>query len=103
MNSQMKRGILEMCILHQFTAGDFYGYDLMERMRAYFPDVKDSVFYVILRRLNAEGHTEIYYGEISGGPRRKYYRITEKGRRYLEEAEEEWRRLKRNVEEMGIV
>lgn len=103
MGSQMKRGILEMCILHQFTTGDFYGYDIMERMKKYFPDVKDSVFYVILRRLNSEGFTEIYYGETSNGPRRKYYRMTEKGRQYLEESVEEWRQLKKNVQEMGII
>lgn len=102
MNSQMKRGILEMCILFQFTTGDFYGYDMMERMKEYFPNVKDSVFYVILRRLNSEGYTEIYFGETSNGPRRKYYRITEKGKQYLEESVEEWRQLKRNVQEMGI-
>ena len=101
MSSQMKRGILEMCILYQFTMGDFYGYDIMERMKKYFPDVKDSVFYVILRRLHEEGYTEIYYGEVSNGPKRKYYRITEKGTQYVEELAEEWRQIKKNVWKYG--
>ena len=53
MESQMNRGILELCILYQFLSMDYYGYDIMEKMRPLFPDVKDSTFYVILRRLNA--------------------------------------------------
>lgn len=57
---------------------------------------------MILRRLHAEGYTEVYYGQESGGPRRKYYRMTEKGRKYLETAVEEWRTMERNVREMGI-
>ena len=81
----MNRGILELCILYQFLSMDYYGYDLMEKMRPLFPDVKDSTFYVILRRLNAKGCTEIYYGNESNGPQRKYYRITEEGREYLED------------------
>lgn len=102
MDSQMKRGIMEMCILYQFLSGDYYGYDLMVKMRAYFPEVKDSTFYVVLRRLNAEGYTDIYYGSESNGPQRKYYKITERGRDYLDGALANWRQLKGIVEELGI-
>lgn len=102
MNSQMKRGILEMCILYQFLSDDYYGYDIMVKMKIYFPEVKDSTFYVILRRLNAEGYTEIYYGEESNGPQRKYYRITEKGKKYLEDSVESWRQIRDIVGELGI-
>lgn len=103
MDSQMKRGILEMCILYQFLSGDYYGYDIMAKMRSFFPDVKDSTFYIILRRLNAEGYTDIYYGEESNGPQRKYYRLTEKGRQYLDKSIESWRQLKSVVDELGII
>lgn len=102
MDSQMKRGILEMCILYQFLSGDYYGYDIMVKMKTYFPDVKDSSFYVILRRLNAEGYTDIYYGSESNGPQRKYYKITESGKKYLEQALGNWRQLKKIVGELGI-
>lgn len=98
----MKRGILEMCILYQFLSGDYYGYDIMEKMKGVFPDAKDSTFYVVLRRLNAEGYTDIYYGKESNGPQRKYYKITEKGKDYLEKSIDNWRQLKAIVEELGI-
>lgn len=102
MESQMKRGILEMCVLYQFLSDDYYGYDIMVKLRPYFPDVKDSSFYVILRRLHAGGYTEIYYGQESNGPQRKYYTITEKGKRYLESSLESWRQIKSVVENLGI-
>lgn len=103
MDAQMKRGILEMCLLYQFLSGDYYGYDIMVKMKKFFPDVQDSTFYVILRRLCQEGCTEVYYGRESGGPQRKYYRLTETGREYLENALESWRQLKSTVEELGIL
>lgn len=102
MESQMKRGILELCVLYQFLSGDYYGYDIMAKMRPFFPDVKDSTFYVILRRLHAEGYTDIYYGKESNGPQRKYYQITEAGKEYLETALENWHQIKYAVESMGI-
>lgn len=102
MDSQMKRGVLEMCVLYQFLSGDYYGYDIMVKLKKFFPDVKDSSFYVILRRLHGEGYTDIYYGKESGGPQRKYYKITEKGKEYLNSAMENWKKLKAVVAEIGI-
>ncbi len=102
MEVQMKRGILELCVLYQFLSKDFYGYDIMVKLRPFFPDVKDSTFYVILRRLHGEGFTEVYYGEESNGPQRKYYKITEKGKEYLDQCIENWRQIRDTVERLGI-
>ena len=102
MESQMKRGILELCVLYQFLTEDYYGYDIMVKLRPLFPDVKDSSFYVILRRPNTEGYTEAYYGKESNGPQRKYYRITEKGREYLDNSIKSWRQIRNAVESLGI-
>lgn len=102
MDPQMKRGILEMCILYQFLSEDYYGYDIMVKMKAFFHDVKDSTFYVILRRLHGEGYLEIYYGKESNGPQRKYYKITKTGKKYLENSIESWKQLKNIVEKLGI-
>ena len=102
MNPQMKRGILELCVLYQFLSNDYYGYDIMMKLHHFFLDVKDSTFYVILRRLHAEKYIEIYYGDESNGPQRKYYTLTEKGRTYLETSLEDWRHLKNIVESLGI-
>lgn len=102
MNSQMKRGILELCVLYQFLSNDYYGYDIMTKLHTAFPDVKDSTFYVILRRLHAEKYIEIYYGNKSNGPQRKYYTLTEKGKNYLESLLEDWRQIKTTVKNLGI-
>lgn len=102
MDAQMKRGILEMCMLYQFSSKDYYGYEIMTKMKAFFPDVKDSTFYVILQRLNRENITEVYYGEKSNGPPRKYYKITKKGTEYLEQSVQNWKKIKTVVEDLGI-
>ena len=76
----LKRDLLELCLLHLMAGGDQYGYELLRRLHAVFPDVQESAIYAILRQLCREGHTERYQGEASGGPARKYYRLTEAGR-----------------------
>lgn len=102
MDAQMKKGVLEMCLLHRLSECSQYGYPLMQEMKRYFPEVNDSSFYVILRRLHKEGLTEIYYGEASGGPKRKYYRITDAGRDYLAQAVSDWQAMEAIVHSLGI-
>lgn len=99
---QMKKGVLELCILHVTAGGDFYGYEIMKRVTEAFPDLNESTVYAILRRLHADGCTESYTGEVSGGPTRKYYRITETGKIRLEKMREEWREMLKSLEMLGI-
>ncbi|MBR3841027.1 MAG: PadR family transcriptional regulator [Erysipelotrichales bacterium] len=79
MDAQIKKGTLELCILLLLRNGDLYGYDIMKQMNVYFPEVNESTFYAILRRLAKDGILETYNGEVSNGPIRKYYRITQLG------------------------
>lgn len=102
MDAQIKKGILEMCLLYRLSEQDYYGYHLMQEMKKIFPEVNDSTFYAILRRLYKEGDTEIYEGEQSEGPKRKYYRITEQGKGSLEKAVLDWNEIKEIVEKLGI-
>ena len=102
MDAQMKKGILEMCLLHELSESDRYGYELMQKMKQYFPEVNESSFYVILRRLHKEGYTDIYYGASSDGPRRKYYHITEEGQAYLAKAISDLRTIKSIVRSLGL-
>ncbi len=102
MNVQMKKGILEMCILHEVADQEPYGYEILKSMGTFFPEVDQSTIYAILRRLNADGHTETYLGDTSNGPPRKYYRITEAGRAYLQACVSDWKKLCRTVNEIGI-
>ncbi len=102
MDAQLKKGVLEMCILYAIAQKARYGYDIMKQMHDFFPEVNESTFYAILRRLNREGLTEAYYSGESGGPPRKYYRILDKGNAYLEQSISHWRILTAAVREIGI-
>jgi PadR family transcriptional regulator PadR len=102
MDTQLKKGILEMCILFQLTNSEMYGYEIMKIIKDVFPDVYDGSIYAILRRLNADGYTETYMRESSGGPPRKYYRITDSGKEYSENMNKEWNKLKESVKILGI-
>lgn len=93
MDAQLKRGALELCLLSDVAKQEQYGYDIIKRLRQSFPDVEESSFYAILRRLNRDGSLEQFAGTTSGGPPRKYYRVTPLGRKKLEEQMADWRTL----------
>ncbi|MDR2167060.1 MAG: PadR family transcriptional regulator [Clostridiales bacterium] len=98
MEAQIKKGILEMCVLFVIKDRPMYGYDVMKSMRQFFPEVNESTFYAILRRLHADKKAEISLGEESAGPTRKYYKITTEGLVYLENSVTAWRRIRDAVE-----
>jgi PadR family transcriptional regulator PadR len=103
MEAQIKKGILEMCVLHTIRDEPMYGYDVMKTMRKYFPEVQESTFYAILRRLAADRSAEVVLGDgQSGGPTRKYYKITDSGWEVLTRSIESWNRIKSIVKEIGI-
>ena len=102
MNPQMKKGILEMCILFLISKDDMYGYDILKKMSSYFPQISESTFYAILRRIHASEYTEVYYQEPTLGPRRKYYQITDKGKRELEQHISDWKKINEIAIDIGI-
>ena len=68
----------------------------------FFPEVMESTFYAILRRLHKEGAATTFAGEVSKGPVRKYYKITEQGQQQLEQLKADWRCLQETVSKIGI-
>ncbi len=88
MIAQLKKGVLEICILHLIAKNELYGYEIMKEVTAAFPDTNESTVYTILRRLLAEGSTQTYSKGESGGPPRKYYRITQAGIEQYEKGRE---------------
>lgn len=101
MDTQLKKGVLEMCVLIQLSKRDMYGYEIMKIIQDAFPEVYDGSIYTILRRIRGEGHAETYLKDVpSGGPARKYYRITSAGREYCERIIAEWHRMTKNVERL---
>ena len=98
----LKKDLLELCLLSLMAQGDQYGYELLRRLHAVFPDVQESAIYAILRGLCREGYTERYQGETSGGPARKYYRLTPAGAAKHAQLLEAWRSLKATLEALGV-
>lgn len=82
-----------MCILHIISKQENYGYIIVKQTIKKFQDISESTVYTILRRLCSAGHTEIFYGTVSGGSARKYYRITKKGSEYLAASLHDWKLL----------
>jgi PadR family transcriptional regulator PadR len=102
MEAQIKKGILEMCVLFTIRDKEMYGYDVMKTMRKFFPEVNESTFYAILRRLHADKSADITLSNDSGGPTRKYYKITNSGREVLAGSIESWKKIQSIVADIGI-
>ncbi len=89
MNTQFKKGALVLCVLTVLNRKDCYGYELVQTISRNV-DVAEGTIYPLLRRLASEGYFETYLRESSGGPPRKYYRLTRKGQTYRDKLAEEW-------------
>ena len=102
MEIQLKKGVLELCVLHLLNGEPTYGYDIMKTVRRHFPEVNESTVYAIMRRLHADGCAEVVLSAESGGPPRKYYHITQTGKGQLEGQLSAWRRVSGVLAAMGL-
>ena len=98
----LKRDLIVLCLLRLLKGADRHGHELMRPLREAFPDTKESAVYALLRQLCREGYTEQYQGSASGGPVRKYYRLTDAGGERYAALLEEWRRLRGTLALLGI-
>ncbi len=88
MDPQLKRGVLEMCVLAYLKKGDSYGYKLIKDISPYIK-ISESTLYPILKRLETNKLVDIYTNEHNGRLR-KYYKITKKGISDIEDFKDEW-------------
>lgn len=91
MDIQLKRGLLEICVLAAIARKDSYGYQIIREMEDYV-EISESTLYPILRRLEAACMLSVYSVEHNGRLR-KYYRITDQGRARLAEFEADWQEM----------
>lgn len=91
MDAQLKRGMIEVCILSLLTKGDSYGYQLVKETLPIL-EVSESTLYPVLRRLEAAQCLTVYSVEHNGRLR-KYYSITDDGRRKIADFLEEWQQV----------
>ena len=89
MNTQLKKGALELCVLALLSSKGQYGYELTETISTKM-SIASGTLYLILKRLKDDDHVETYLVESAEGPARKYYHITEKGIQYFHELKSEW-------------
>lgn len=99
MNVQFKKGILEICVLVLLAQKDCYGYELVQKISSKI-EIAEGSMYPLLRRLTKEGYFSTYFQESSGGPARKYYRLTEKGNDYLNEQMCAWKEFSNAVNKL---
>ena len=97
-NTQFKKGVLELIVLLIVEKKDMYGYELVEEVRQ-IVDVNEGTIYPILKRLTNEGYFEAYLEESSEGPIRKYYHITVMGKKYAKNQKKEWEKFANSVNE----
>ena len=91
MDIQLKRGLLDVCVLTAIKDEDSYGYKIIKDVSPYTL-LSESTLYTILKRLETAGLLTVYTEE-HGGRLRKYYHITKKGIARIEEFKEEWREV----------
>ena len=93
MDAQLRRGLLEVCVLAAIQRHDSYGYQIVREIEPYV-EISESTLYPILRRLESAQMLTVYCVEHNGRLR-KYYRITDQGRARLADFREEWKEMTR--------
>lgn len=91
MDIQVKRGLLDVCVLAAIKSEDSYGYKIIKDMKPYI-ELSESTLYTILKRLEGADMLTVRTAE-HGGRLRKYYRITEKGKKRIQAFKEEWKEV----------
>ena len=99
MNIQLKKGVLELCVLASLSQTDRYGYELVE-MISRNVNIAEGTIYPLLKRLLDDGFCSTYLKESPTGPPRKYYHLTARGRLEVERLTTEWNALTRGVSQI---
>ena len=101
MDTQIKKGLLDLCVLSFLIDKDMYGYEIVQSISKSI-EVSEGTIYPILRRLSKEGYFETYIVESNEGPARKYYRITSSGKTQLRFLKSEWIEYRDEVDKIII-
>ncbi len=91
MDIQLKRGLLDVCVLAAIKSEDSYGYKIIKDMKPYI-ELSESTLYTILKRLETANMLTVRTAEHSGRLR-KYYRITDEGLKRIEDFKDEWKEI----------
>ena len=94
-STQLRKGMLELCILNAIRGTSLYGYDIVRKLRKIRGLViSEGTIYPILSRLKREGFVQTTIKESTEGPPRKYYELTSKGEKILSQMNDYWKDIK---------
>lgn len=96
MNMQLKKGVIEMCVLAILSRQDCYGYELVSLISEKV-GIAEGTIYPLLKRIKDSGYVTTYLLESSEGPPRKYYHMSNIGKDFTAEAIKEWQELSNGV------
>jgi PadR family transcriptional regulator PadR len=96
---QLKRGVLELCVLALLSRGDAYAYEIASRL-AKGIDMGEGTIYPLMRRMQSEGLVATYLVESPAGPPRKYYKLTAAGEASFTAQKAEWTAFSKAVDDI---
>jgi PadR family transcriptional regulator PadR len=96
---QLKKGVLELCVLALLSKGDAYGYEIASRL-AKGIEMGEGTVYPLMRRMQADGLVETYLVESTAGPSRKYYKLTASGAASFAAQRAEWSQFSQAVNDI---
>lgn len=99
--AQMRKGVLEYCILLILSRHDAYASDIINRLKESHMIVVEGTLYPLLTRQKNAGLLNYRWEESQQGPPRKYYTLTELGHKFLAELDESWKELVESVSSLG--
>jgi PadR family transcriptional regulator PadR len=99
--SQMKKGILELCVLKIVQFQECYASNISERLKKADLLVVEGTLYPLLTRMKNAGWIQYRWEESKSGPPRKYYQITDEGVSILEKLEKEWDSLTQSIQSLN--
>ena len=95
--AQMRKGVLELCILSILSQGDAYPTEIIEKLKETKLVVVEGTLYPLLTRLKNTGLLTYRWEESTSGPPRKYYRMTTRGRKETEKLMKDWKQFTTDV------
>lgn len=98
--SQMRKGVLEFCILSIIRQGEVYPSDIIEKMREAKLDILEGTLYPLLTRLKNANLLSYRWVESNSGPPRKYFSMTETGELFYKQLEATWNELTEAVNQL---
>ena len=96
MDTQFKKGVMDLCVLSILGEKDCYGYELVQNISKNI-SISEGTLYPILRRLKKEGYLQTYLRESNEGPSRKYYSLTKSGKQKSDQLKTGWKKFSEKV------